>query len=278
MKKLIINVTIVALLMAVTNSFAQMIYWTTPPYRINTSTSIPTSSALPGGGGAYSVANGAYDPSGNLLFFVRDYGIYGPTGSNVGTLAPYNSQVCAEEYSILCSEVAIVPIPGTCNQFYVIYSMDNPVGYSPVLYVKVDCSGATPVVTYNGSVYVNCPPIFVGYKNQAFWVSGHGGADHTAIAVSKVYTGSGSTAKRFLFSVSNNGIVRSDITNTGISAGTTVATYATLGLPAVDAFECEVSWGTNLLAWSNINGTVHVIGIVSTTGAYQPSTLQNYNV
>ena len=275
MKKMKIIYILIALVI-LSNSHAQMIYWTTPPFTLNTSTSTPTSSALLGTGGAYSVANGAYDHNGNLLFYVRDYGIYGPTGSLVGSLAPYNSQICDEEFGLLCSEVAIVPIPGTCKQFYVIYSMDNPVGNSPVLYVKVNCSGATPVVTYNGSVYVNCPPMFTGYKNQAFVVTGHGGTDHTAFAVSKVYTGSGSTAKRFLFSVSYGQIVRSDITSTGISAGTTVVTNATLGIANADAFECELSWGSNFLAWSSNNGTVHVIG-VNGTGGYTGLS-QNYNI
>ncbi|HNT81294.1 MAG: hypothetical protein HS118_02635 [Bacteroidia bacterium] len=52
------------------NSNAQMIYWTTPPFTLNASTSTPTSSSLPGTGGPYSVANGAYDHNGNLLFFM----------------------------------------------------------------------------------------------------------------------------------------------------------------------------------------------------------------
>lgn len=60
-----------ALLLAVTNSFAQMIYWTTPPYKINTSTSTTTSSALPGAGGAYYVAKGAYDQSGIYIYHIK---------------------------------------------------------------------------------------------------------------------------------------------------------------------------------------------------------------
>ena len=259
-------------------SIAQMIYWTTPPYKLNMSTATPTSSALPGAGGAYSVANGTYDQNGNLLFYVRDYGIYGPTGTYIGELATTNAEICDEEYSILSSEIAIVPIPGTCKQYYVIYSMDNPGGISPVLYVKVNCSGGSPVITYNGNVWVSCPN-FTGYKNQAFVISGgHGGLDHTSIAVSKVYTGSGSAAKRFLFSVSDGIIVRSDITNTGITAGTTVVSAATLGLGTSDfvSFEAELSWSSNYFAWSNINGKVHVIQVPN--GIYTSGSLQNYNV
>lgn len=116
MKNIRINLTIIALVLTLTNSFAQMIHWTTPPYKINTTPTTPTATALPGLAGAYSVANGAYDENGNLLFYVRDYGIYGPTGNSVGVLAFSNTQVCNEEYDILSSGVSIVPIPGTCRQ------------------------------------------------------------------------------------------------------------------------------------------------------------------
>lgn len=155
--------------------------------------------------------------------------------------------------------------------------MDNPTGFSPVLYVKVNCSGAVPVVTYNGNPVASCPP-FSGLQNQAFVVTGHGGVDHTSLAVSKIYTGSGSTAKRFLFSVSQGSIVRSDITNTGITAGVTVVTAATLGLGSDDfvSFEAEISWGSNYFAWSAYNGTVHVIQVL--TGNYTIGSLQNYSI
>lgn len=277
MKRIKLLLSTLGSILLLNNVMGQMTYWTTPPYKLDMNTATPNASSLPGTPGAYAVANGAYDQNGNLLFYVKDYGIYGSTGNPVGVLAPYNSQVCAEEYYILNSEVAIVPIPGTCKQFYVIYSMDNPVGNSPILYVKVNCSGSTPVVIYGSNVFVSCTN-FTGYKNQGFFVSGHGGADHTSLAVSKVYTGSGTSAKRFLFSVSFNSIVKSEITSTGISAGTTVVTDATLGLSYTDfvSYEAELSWGSNYFAWSSMNGKVHVIGLYSTNGGYI-GTLQNYN-
>ncbi len=268
-----------AVMLFASHAYAQMNYWTTPPYKFNMSVSIPTFTALPGPGGAYSVANGAYDENGNLLFYVQDYSIYGPTGLSVGVLPGYNMGVCGEAYTILNPEVNIVPIPGTCRQFYVIYSMDNPVGYSPVLYVKVNCSGTTPVVSYNGTVYASCPPWYAGFFNVPFWVSGHGGSDNTAMAVSKVISGSGSTAKRFLFSVSNSEIVKSEITSAGISSGTPVVNAASLGLSTADfaAFEAEFSWGNNCFAWSSYNGKVHVIRLAA-DGNFITGSLQSYSI
>ncbi|MGV8112013.1 MAG: T9SS type A sorting domain-containing protein [Lentimicrobium sp.] len=258
---------------------AQMKYWITPSLKFNISTSIPSSTALPGPGGAYSVANGVYDDNGNILFYVRDYNIYGPTGQSIGILPGYNMSVCNEAYTILNSEINIVPIPGTCRQFYVIYSMDNPIGYSPVLYVKVNCSGTTPVVTYDGWVYASCP-YYSGLFPIPYLVSNHGGWDNTGMAVSKVITGSGSTEKRFLFSVGNGEVVRSEITSSGICAGIPVVTADELQIDILnfEAFEAELSWGTNYFAWSSDNGKVHVINIFPLSGNYVSGSHQSYSI
>ena len=185
-------------------SYAQMKYWTTPPLKYNMSSTTLTSTALPDPGGPYSVANGVYDDNGNILFYIRDIDIYGPNGQTVGTLPWHNMSVCDEAYTILNPEINIVPIPGTCREYYVIYSMDNPAGYSPVLYVKVNCSGISPVVTYNGFLYAICD-WYTGVAYKPFHVSNHGGTDNTGMAVSKVI--SGSTEKRFLFSVGDGQVV-----------------------------------------------------------------------
>ena len=256
-----------------------MKYWTTPPLKYNMSSTTLTSTALPGPGGSYSVANGVYDDYGNILFYIRDIDIYGPNGQTVGTLPWHNMSVCDEAYTILNPEINIVPIPGTCREYYVIYSMDNPVGYSPVLYVKVNCSGISPVVTYNGFLYAICD-WYTGVAYKPFHVSNHGGTDNTGMAVSKVISGSGSTAKRYLFSVGDGQVVRSEITGSGISTGETVVTAAELQIDHRNfhAYEAELSWGTNYLAWSSDNGMVHVIRIDPLTGEYILGSLQSYSL
>lgn len=269
-----INKTLLALtlLMLTSYTFAQQKTWTTPPKKWNMTLTTPSSTSLAGGASAYSVANGAYDETGNLLFYVQDNAIMGPSGSGVGELPNYNG---CDGYTVLNAQIAIVPIPGTCREFYVIYSKDNPVGISPLLYVKVDCSGSTPSVTYNGTFWA-APPC--GQVNQAFLIENHYNLDITAFAVSKVYTGSGSTAKRFLLSVSATGIVRSEISSSGISSGTTT-TYTDLGLNGEDfaGIEAEISWGSNKFAWSSNNGTVHIIGL-DNIGSYDNNALQSYTI
>lgn len=262
-----------ALLMLTVNTFAQQKTWTTPPKKWNMTPSTPTSSSLLGGASTYEVANGAYDEAGNILFYIQDNSIMDASGNFVEELPNYNG---CDGNTHLNSEIAIVPIPGTCKEFYVIYSKDNPVGISPLLYVKVDCSGSTPTVTYDGKFYADMP---CGWVNQAFLIENHYGLDITAFAVSKVYTGSGATAKRFLLSVSATGIVRSEISASGISAGTTT-TYTTLGLSLgdLDGYEAEISWGSNKFAWSSSNGKVFTINIDPLDGSYITSSIVTYTI
>lgn len=260
--KLLFFAFFITIILSASISHAQMKYWTTPPLKYNMSSATLSSTTLPGLGGSYSVANGVYDDNGNILFYVRDYNIYGSTGQIVGNL-PYYTSGSKTVYSDLNPEINIVPIPGTCREYYVIYSMDNPAGMSPVLYVKVDCSGSSPVVINN---YFN-----------AFHVPYHGGRDNTGMAVSKLI--SGSSAKRFLFSVSAGEIVRSEITSSGISAGIPVATSTELRLDIedFDAIEAELSWGGNYFAWSSYNGMVHIIELTP-DGAFVTGSLQTYPI
>lgn len=273
--------TVFLLLIAFTSStYSQMLYWTTPPKKFSMSPATPTSTTLPGAAAAYSVANGAYDQFGNLLFYVQDRNIISNTGAVVGELATYGAQICYQEYSALGSEIAIVPIPGTCKEFYVIYTMDDlGAGVSQVLYVKVNAATTSPTVTYGSNVFVSCP-YFTGYKNQGFSV-GPGGSDFTGIAVSKVYTGTGSSAKRFLYAVGFSDILRAEISNSGISAFSTVASSTTLGLASFtdfESWEAELSWGGNYFAWTSTGSNkAFVIQLNPANGAYIASSLQQYS-
>jgi hypothetical protein len=262
--------------------FAQMNYWTTPAKKWNMSPSTPTSTALPGGASAYSVANGAYDENGDLLFYVQDMQVIDASGSFVGFLPTQNAPEsdCHDALNEIGGEIAIVPIPGTCKQFYVIYSLYGHMSHSKLVYVKVNCSTGNPSITYNGSALVYCFNNWMSV-DQPFVLTGHSGSDNIAFAVSKVYTGTGATAKRFLLSVSGTGIVRSEISSSGISSGSITASYTALGLTAYNDFsgiEAEISWGSNKFAWSSDNGTVHIININSDGQAIIPYTIQNYTI
>jgi len=269
---------IVALFCISSQLMGQMKYWETPPYIINTSTTPPSAqNSLTSG--AYSVANGTYDQNGALLFYIKDYNIYDASNNVVGILAGYNLANCSGAYTTLSPEIAIVPIPGTCKQYYIIYSMDNPNGNSPLLYETIDCSGKTLSVTYGNYANTYCPPYYTGIQPEAFYIRGHGGSDNTSFAVSQIVSGTGSSSVRYLLSVSQNSIVKSEITSNGISDGTTVVTAAALGLnsSAFVSFEAEIAWDNTWFAWSSENGTVQIVGINPTQFFYNGSR-QSYNI
>ncbi len=289
MKKNVLYTVILVLALGLYSSaFAQMNYWTTPPYKFNMNSTTPFRSTLPGIVSPlepYGVANGAYDQNGNLLFYIKGDKVYGPTGyTPIGKLGGYNVADCIYRFTTISSEIAIVPIPGSCKQFYIIYGMSNFQDGFVLLYCKVDCSGASPVIINNSTVEVSCPPDYTHSREpEGFFIS-YGSYLHTALAVSKIYTGSGSTAKRFLFATGrttyDQGVIRCVISNTGISSPTQVVTSKTLGFSDGDfeSWEAELSWGSNKFAWIDLYNSdiVHVIGINS-YGLWD-GIIQNYSV
>lgn len=273
-KKLLLSVAVTA--SALSATFAQMSYWTALPQKINVGSASPTYTTLSGNLSAQSISNGAYDENGVLLFHVSRHGIFSGNGTLIQSL-PFREIVCSE-FNVLGGEIAIVPIAGTCKQFYVIYSMRSPVlgGGSDLLYVKVDCSTTTPTVITNGLGY-NCATTL--YKPRPFTINGHFGTNNVAFAVSKVFTGSGASAKRYLFSTGSNGIVRSEISSSGISDGVVIATPSALNLTGSDleGLEAELSWGTNYFAWSApLADKIHFISLSS--GNYVNASIRSQSV
>lgn len=253
-----------AVILSASLSYAQMNYWTTPPYKFNMNPSTPTRTNIPPGFSSYEVANGAYDQAGNLLFYVIDGNIVAANGNGVGNLGNYT--VGLTTYDYLQAEIGIVPIPGTCRQFYVIYAMDNPAQNCVLLYVKVDCSGATPVVTYNNW----WEGFFIGY----------GGLDRTSFAISKIYDGEGLSAKRYLYSTSMDGIYKYIISSTSIASGDLTAPRAQLNLNYnnFEGLEAELSWNRDIFAWIDpIGGKVQTIRLYP-NGAFIPGSLVSYSL
>lgn len=239
------------------NLFSQMLNWTTPPQIIGMTTSTPVTTLINGAPNfQYGVANGAYDNSGNLLFYVSDYTVYSSNSTQIGLLSPFHD---------LLPEVAIVPVPGTCKQFYVIYGRSKNLGDASLHYVKIDCSTSTPVmITQNGTPW-EIPNVF--------------GVNSLGIAVSKIFSGSNGTAKRYLYAVGSFKLFKCEISSTGISAGIEIASDATLSLPNVNdwlSIETELNSNRSYLAWSNPNGYVHVIGL-DVNGNFN-GIIQNYYI
>jgi len=288
-KNVLYQVILVLALILHSSAFAQMNYWTTPPYKFNMNSTEPFRSTLsniispleP-----YGVANGAYDQNGNLLFYVKGDKVYGPTGyTPIGKLGGYKVADCDLRFTTISSEISIVPIPGSCKLFYVIYGMLNVQTGYVLLYCKVDCSGASPVVINNSTVEVSCPPDNIHYlEPEGFFIT-YGAVMHNSFAVSKIYTGTGATAKRYLFSTFWDGINRTIISNTGITGTILIANSKQLGLNMFfdyDGSEAELSWGSNKYAWIGEaieigqSNKVHIIGINS-TGQWD-GIIQNYSV
>lgn len=254
---------------------AQMNYWTMPDKIFNTNPSTLTSTSISSGSTPYSVANGAYDEDGNMLFYVQDYTIYDASSSSIGDLGWINASSCTEAYSIPNTEIVIVPKPEKCDEFYVFYGMDNPTGSTVLAYVEVDCSGSTPTVVYSGSVFRSCSG-FAGFIDEGFQVANHYALDHMGLAVSKW---DDSESKRYLYAVNYDGIKYSEISTSGVSAGAITATSSSLGLSSFTDFnslEAELSWNDNYFAWTSTNDKVHIIEVGN--GSYTSGSIQSYTV
>ena len=264
-----IKLSLIALLstLLTVHAVAQMNYWTIGSNKINMTTATPTQTTLPGGSSVDYESNGAYDQSGNLLFYVSASALIGPTGLFLGALP---SNTCPEALNSN-PYVIIVPVPGTCKQFYVFYSRGASGGLSHVYYVKVDCSTATPVVTYETHVI---PSPCTGY--QTGFDTGLYSTDFYATFVVSKPIGTGASAKRFIYALAFDGIYKADITASGVSTPTLVVSSATLGLSLsqmLEIVEADLSWGGDYLAWTTNTGditetSVHYIKLDPTTGLY----------
>lgn len=140
-------------------SLAQMNYWVTPPNAIDFTQSPTSAAPIPNApSNPYIVSNGAYDADGNLLFYVIDGNVYKPNGSWAGQL-PYTGNFALEYIS---PEMAIVPIPGECYRFNIIYLLAaGPPSGAALFFTQVDasngnvvmCDPPNPLVdTYSGSI------------------------------------------------------------------------------------------------------------------------------
>jgi hypothetical protein len=280
-----IKTTLVALAVlgaTVHTALAQINYWTMPPKKFNMTTATPTSTTQ-GGNGAYSVANAAYAANGATLFYVRDNSIIAGNGTAVGVL-PGLGTICDEFNGTLNAQVAIVPVPDACKQYYVIYAMSSLLGGARLVYIKVDASTTTPTMIFNGTAFVaasnnsSTPCPSANNVPQAFNITGNN-SSLLAFAVSKVVSGAGATAKRYLYAVNSNEVAKVEITNTGITFVNSTST-TNLGITSADmaGIEAEISWGNTHFAWTSFNGKVLVAKILP-NGDIDPNTpAQSYTL
>ncbi len=226
---------------------AQMNFWTMPPNIFNVATQ--TVAPLPGGStNPYVNSNGAFDENGNLLFYVyvsNGIQVRSATGALVGTLnvLPYTCNTPNSMIAINQQEISIVPVPGVCKQYYVIWLYANPVLTGLTLgYAKIDVSSGVSIAQQSTPVF--CMP-------------GNSGA----IAVTKILQN-----KRYLLTLANGSLRRHTITSTGIGSGITMAS----SLPGNTFInELEVNPNGNRILYGDVwQGNAYVSTVNVAAGTY----------
>jgi hypothetical protein len=124
--------------------FAQNPYWLLSPHQLRfTSTGFTSTSSGPGPiSGSYTSSNAAYDEAGALLFFVENGSIYTSSGSNVGSIGSGGPN----------GEVAIVPRPGRCDQYYVLRWASLPFINLRLEYCTVTVTGQSVSVSSSSTL------------------------------------------------------------------------------------------------------------------------------
>lgn len=292
MKKLSMIVACLCIAFSASAFYRQMPNWTLLPNQIKftSGTAAPTAVAIPGAVSASNAENGVYDENNNLLFFVTGQTVYNASGTSVGNLptatittgtSPFYT---TNNYNALeGNEIAIVPVPGACRTYYIIYAVDNytlPTIINALMYTTVTCSGGSVTVSPTGNLTSNpagaggtVVPVqpqvlkhrIVGTDFQA-----------TAIAVSRVDNGgTNGTATRSLYWVTYSDIYKFTISASGIvPASTPIVGTMTAGHENATIPEADLDYtGTTStkLAWTNGAHELCVLNLgVSTTPSYYP--------
>ncbi|TYZ05440.1 hypothetical protein FY528_21110 [Hymenobacter lutimineralis] len=212
--------------------------WVLSPTRINFVTSPPTASVLPGVTGTNTTAAAAFDENNQLLFSAamgtgsgNGTTILDKNGVAVGTIPLFTSPTRQNSNGFLLvyggwgPEMAVVPVPGVCRRFYLVYTQYE-ISTHALLYAEIDCSGAAPVIRRNNTLLQE--PI---------------AGNCSGLAVSRVM----SDGYRYLYSVRNN-VARYQIGSSGITLGTT-GTTALTSSPT----EADISPDKKTLAWPSTN-------------------------
>lgn len=256
---------------------AQMNNWIVPPYSLGLNNGgTPTTATVSGMGSASNACNAAFDGSGNLMFYVLSTSIFDPAGIQVGSLSNLLYKKSSGVPEIWCTgtrfETAIVPIPGECKKFYVIYntlgarmtgSNPPPQWNGALLYSIVDCSSSSIVVQAcstsapGSTVCYNAD--YAGIHNNNFVVEPEASTVSwsAGIAVSRMYNG-----VRYLYLAGNNQLRRYTISSTGIGSGVQIATAQTTPTASLpwanldfDCSELELSADGTTLVWGTVNST-----------------------
>jgi hypothetical protein len=260
MKKSLIFVQLIIILLLQTSSnFGQSVEkdWVLYPNIVKFNTSPPVISSLPNISppyvSEYTDSNGAFDETGNLLFFIVDTKIFDNTGTLVGYLLDANAA-----YENPFREINIVPVPGNSSQYYIIYSLGKPFLGQHLLYATIECTNGTCTILNNANL-----------------LSQHSAGDHNGIAVSRLF----SDNTRRMYLASYDFIKRFEISSTAITFEENILTSPnTYGLidREFETFQLEISNNCSMLAWGSFENTTNIIPKLNIIELDNDGSLSNY--
>jgi hypothetical protein len=190
---------------------------------------------------SYVTSNSVYDGSGNILFYVKDDYILTPTGATAGRLTNYGA---LDSKNDLTNDIEIVPVPGTCRDFFIIYGFNTSAFTTDLHYTWISISGAGVItILYDGLLIANT------------------GGNFAATAVSKIHI---STNTRDLYVAGSNDIYQHSITSSGIFSGSSIYHSST----AFDTHDIDLSPDGSVLAWSPLlgSGGNAIVNLLTTGG------------
>lgn len=221
----------------------QMRNWTLPPNKVQMNFgSTPVVTTLPGSSTTpYKAANGVYDENNNMLFYVVDGNIINAAGTSIASLG-----------SNTLKEIVLVPVPGTCKQYYVIMARATPPVSIELYRAIVDCSSGSAVISSNWTIFAT--------------QVGNG----CGLAATKIISGEGSAAIRYLYAVSGGALKRYTITNTGIGSVLDMSSGGvnTLSNSQCKPSEAELNFDGSKFAWGSYTETDSKVYEVSTAPPY----------
>ncbi|ABG60028.1 T9SS type A sorting domain-containing protein [Cytophaga hutchinsonii] len=196
----------------------------------------------------YAVSNGAFDENGNVLFTVTDDEIRNAAGISVGTLANYTLLPEGHFYGTLGKEISIVPVPGSCRDFYILYlKYGSSIWHQSVylLSAKVSVSIAGVVTIVNNGTVVG----MTGGNFMSFAVSKLNSIDNT----------------RNLFAIGDYILKKYTISSSGISAETSILSVTPSATKVL-----ELNDNGDKLAWieggiSSSTASIHIYNVLLDT-------------
>lgn len=231
-----------------------------PPYTLDMTASPVTDNPIynnAGGSGSYNVANGAYY-QGNNIFYIKDQSIYSQYGPNMSSNNPYVTPLARPGSGSIGGEIVILPVPGACKEYYVIYSyyysgpevLCTKVRYNSNGTISVDKGNGYPPLTGSGIGTGS------GYMIASASVGFTGtNSDGTGLAASKLHPDPNGNGYIYYLYMFNGGTVYyATIGTPGIGTANAICNSGIFGQNYCST-EMELSENEEYLAFNGIDPT-----------------------